>query len=227
MAAPHAENKRRMRSGELYHAFTPEMQAERDACRAAVRAFNAAASRATPRREMVRLWRALVRDATPLPPELPDAAADEEQFRDEPLVDGPLHMDYGNVTVGKGAYVNVNSVWIDTCTITIGARTLFGPNVSLFSGGHPLDGQLRNGLKGPEFGKEIHIGQDCWLGGNVTVLPGVTIGRGSTVGAGSVVTKDVPPFQVVAGNPARIIRKIETNMDLDQVVEDREDCKRM
>ena len=61
--------------------------------------------------------------------------------------------------------------------------------VSLYSGSHPLDPEIRNGTKGPETGREIHIGEDCWIGGNVTILPGVTVGRGSTVGAGSVVTK--------------------------------------
>jgi acetyltransferase-like isoleucine patch superfamily enzyme len=78
---------------------------------------------------------------------------------------------------------------IDTSPITIGSRTLFGPNVHLYSGGHPLDPELRNGTLGPEFGKPVSIGEDCWIGGNVTILPGVTIGNGSTVGAGSVVTK--------------------------------------
>jgi acetyltransferase-like isoleucine patch superfamily enzyme len=72
---------------------------------------------------------------------------------------------------------------------------------------------VRNGTRGPELGKEIHVGEDCWIGGNVVILPGVTIGRGSTVGAGSVVTKSVPEFTVVAGNPARVVRKIETEMD--------------
>jgi acetyltransferase-like isoleucine patch superfamily enzyme len=72
-----------------------------------------------------------------------------------------------------------------------------------------LDPFLRNGTNGPEFGGPIEIGEDCWLGGNVIVLPGVTIGRGCTVGAGSVVTKDIPAFHVAVGNPARIIRKIE------------------
>lgn len=65
--------------------------------------------------------------------------------------------------------------------------------------------------RGPETGGEIHVGEDCWLGGNVTVLPGVRIGQGSTVGAGSVVTKDVPPYTVVAGNPARKIRDVPRN----------------
>lgn len=108
-------------------------------------------------------------------------------------------------------YINSGSTWIDTCTIEIGARTLVGPNCSFYSGNHPLDPFLRNGTNGPEGGKPIKIGEDCWLGGNVIVLPGVTIGRGVTVGAGSVVTKDVPDFVVVAGNPARVLRKIEAS----------------
>jgi len=106
-------------------------------------------------------------------------------------------------------YINSNCTFIDSLPITIGARTLVGPNCSFFSGAHPLDPFLRNGLAGPESGAVINIGEDCWLGGNVIVLPGVSIGRGVTVGAGSVVTKDVPEFHVVAGNPARVIRKIE------------------
>lgn len=84
-----------------------------------------------------------------------------------------------------------------------------GPNCSFFSGSHPLDPDVRNGTRGPETGKPINVGDDCWLGGNVIVLPGITIGQGSTVGAGSVVTKDVEPYSLVAGNPARFIRKIK------------------
>jgi len=113
--------------------------------------------------------------------------------------------------LGEGVYVNSGSTWIDTSPIEIGARTLFGPNCSFYSGTHPLDPFLRNGIDGPEAGKPIKIGEDCWFGGNCVVLPGVTIGRGVTVGAGSVVTKDVPDFVVVVGNPARILKKIEVN----------------
>jgi acetyltransferase-like isoleucine patch superfamily enzyme len=123
-------------------------------------------------------------------------------------------MDYGyNVKLGKGVYINSNACFLDTCMTTIGDRTLVGPNVSFFSATHPLDPALRNGLRGPEMGKPIHVGSDCWIGGNAIILPGVIIGQGSTVGAGSVVTKNVPDFTVVAGNPARIIRKIETEME--------------
>jgi acetyltransferase-like isoleucine patch superfamily enzyme len=111
--------------------------------------------------------------------------------------------------IGKGVYINFNATFLDTCLITIGARTLIGPNCSFYSATHPLDPFLRNGTKGPECGKSITVGEDCWFGGNVIVLPGVTVGRGCSVGAGSVVAKDVPDFHCVAGNPARIIRRIE------------------
>lgn len=109
--------------------------------------------------------------------------------------------------------MNCNSTWIDTCTIEVGARTLIGPNCSFYSGSHPLDPSVRNGLKGPEDGKPIKIGDDCWIGGSVTVLPGVTIGRGVTVGAGSVVIKDVPDYVVVGGYPARILKKLEADQE--------------
>jgi len=80
--------------------------------------------------------------------------------------------------------------------------------VSFFAGTHPLDPAVRNGTRGPESGAPITVGPDCWLGGSVIVLPGVTIGRGAVVGAGSVVTRDVPELTVVAGNPARVLRKV-------------------
>jgi len=110
---------------------------------------------------------------------------------------------------GKNVYVNFNSTWLDTCEITIGSRTLIGPNCCFFSATHPIDPVVRNGTSGPESGKPITVGEDCWFGGNCIVLPGVTIGKGVTIGAGSVVTKDVPDYVVIAGNPARVIRKIE------------------
>lgn len=208
---PISENKRKMLKGELYHAFTPELVRERQRCRDACQRLTDA--RDPSRRKQVELWRDINGDTSIMPPPLPDPEQDAALFEDEPLIGSPIHIDYGtNVRLGRNVLLNDNCTILDTCLVSIGSRTMVAPNVSFYSATHPLDPQLRNGTRGPELGKEIHVGEDCWIGGGAIVLPGVTIGRGSTVGAGSVVTKDVPPFHVVAGNPARIIRKIETIM---------------
>lgn len=102
----------------------------------------------------------------------------------------PIRIDYGfNITIGSSSFINFNCVFLDTCLISIGNRVLIGPNVSFMAGTHPLDPGLRNGTKGPELGKEILIEDDCWIGGNVSILPGVRIGKGAVLGACSVVTK--------------------------------------
>ncbi|KAJ4400432.1 hypothetical protein N0V91_008686 [Didymella pomorum] len=207
-----SENKQRMARGELYTAFTPELITERARCKHACARYTNAGE--VPRRKLTELFRDIIQDKTPLPPQAATPEEDDALFEDDPWVEPPLAMDYGyNVRLGKNVFINFNSVFLDTCLITIGDRTLVGPNVSFYSGTHPLDPVIRQGTRGPELGKEIHVGQDCWIGGNAMILPGVTIGRGCVVGAGSVVTKNVPDFTVVAGNPARAIRKIETQMD--------------
>ncbi|KAH8909537.1 trimeric LpxA-like protein [Coniochaeta sp. PMI_546] len=207
-----AENRRRMEAGELYFAFTPDLLADRKRCTAATQRFNNA-SGDTSRRRLVELWKDIINDTSPLPSEASSPEEDDALLSKWPWIDVPItKFDYGyNVKLGEGVYVNSGSTWIDTCTIEVGARTLIGPNCSFYSGTHPLDPFLRNGTSGPESGKPIKIGEDCWFGGNCVVLPGITIGKGVTVGAGSVVTKDVPDFVVVVGNPARILKKIEVD----------------
>lgn len=119
-------------------------------------------------------------------------------------------------------YVNFNCTFLDTSIITIGARTLIGPSCSFYSATHPINPRLRNGTAGPELGFPITVGEDCWFGGSVTVLPNVTIGKGCTIGACSVVTKDVPAYSVVAGNPARVVRSVameQKPLDLSRGVE--------
>ncbi|KAF2836839.1 acetyltransferase, CysE/LacA/LpxA/NodL family [Patellaria atrata CBS 101060] len=207
-----SENKQKMLRGDLYHAFTPELIAARARCSHAADRFNKAGE--VSRRRMVELWRDVIDDKTPLPPPAVTEAEDDALFETEPWIQPPIQIDYGtNVRVGPGVFLNFNTTILDTCLVSIGARTLVGPNVSFFSGTHPLDPELRNGTKGPELGKEIHIGEDCWIGGNVIILPGVRLGRGVVVGAGSVVTKSVEDLCVVAGNPARVIRRIEAGKE--------------
>ncbi|KAL4731640.1 hypothetical protein ACLX1H_000617 [Fusarium chlamydosporum] len=212
------DNISRMRRGALYYAFTPQLVAARKRCKRAVARLNAAED--PTRREMAELWKEITNDERQLPP--PAATEDEEDvvLHEYPWIETPINIDYGtNVKVGSNVFINFNCSIIDTCTVTIGSRTLIGPNVSFFSGTHPLDPQLRNGTNGPELGGPITVGEDCWIAGNATILPGITIGNGSTVGAGSVVTKDVPPYHVVAGNPAKVLRKLERKPDGEQDIQ--------
>ncbi|BCS23504.1 sugar O-acetyltransferase [Aspergillus puulaauensis] len=202
------ENLAHMGRGELYYAFTPELVAARKRCARAVNRLNNSGELS--RREIAEFWKEITNDPRDLPP--PAATEDEEDavLHEYPWIERPINIDYGtNVKVGSNVFINFNCTILDTCTVSIGSRTLIGPNVSLFSGTHPVDPDLRNGTYGPEMGGRVTIGQDCWIAGNAIILPGVTVGDGCTIGAGSVVTKDVPPYHVAAGNPARILRKIE------------------
>jgi maltose O-acetyltransferase len=101
------------------------------------------------------------------------------------------------------------TVILDGAPVTIGDRVLFGPNVQVYAATHPLEGHVRQGTAGPEYARPITIGSDSWVGGGAIILPGVTVGEHCVVGAGAVVTKDVPAYSVVAGNPARVIRQLE------------------
>ena len=141
----------------------------------------------------------IVDDKTPLPPLAATTSEDEALFAEDPWIEPPIRIDYGtNISLGANVFINFNATILDTCKVSIGARSLLASNVSLFAGTHPLDPEVRDGTKGPELGAEIVVEEDCWLGGNVTVLPGVRIGRGSVVGAASVVTK-VRSFYTLSG----------------------------
>ncbi|HEU0247399.1 MAG TPA: sugar O-acetyltransferase [Gaiellaceae bacterium] len=121
------------------------------------------------------------------------------------LIEPPFHCDYGsNIAVGERFYANSGCVFLDCAPVTIGDRVQLGPQVQLLAVSHPLDRAQR--AAGLEYGEPIFVGDDAWLGGGAIVLPGVTIGEGAVVGAGSVVTRDVEPETVVAGNPARPLR---------------------
>jgi len=122
-------------------------------------------------------------------------------------IEPPFRCDYGtNIEIGENFYSNYNCVILDCAKVKIGDNVLFGPNVSLYTAGHPLDRETRK--SGLEYAQPITIGNDVWLGGNVIVLPGVTIGDGAVIGAGSVVTKDIPANSLAVGNPCRVIREI-------------------
>ena len=133
-------------------------------------------------------------------------------------VASPFLCDYGcNITIGNNVSVNMNCTFVDCNKITIGNNVLIASNVQLYTAAHPVELSERlvpnwNPESGEYFCRTfalpISIGDGCWIGGGVIILPGVKIGNGSVIGAGSVVTKDIPANCVAAGNPCRMIRKI-------------------
>lgn len=123
-------------------------------------------------------------------------------------IEPPFHSNWGgkHVHFGDGVYANFGLTCVDDTHIYVGSHTMFGPNVVLATAGHPIVPCLRK--YGVQHNQSIRIGENCWLGANVTVMPGVTIGDNTVIGAGSVVTKDIPPNVVAFGNPCKVYRKI-------------------
>jgi maltose O-acetyltransferase len=111
-----------------------------------------------------------------------------------------------NIHIGDDVYINFGCVILDCAKVTIGEHTLLGPNVGLYAANHSTDAEER--INGGCYGKPISIGKNCWLGGDVKVVPGVTIGDGTIIGTGSIVTKDIPAGVIAVGNPCHVLRKI-------------------
>ncbi|HHC7309254.1 TPA: sugar O-acetyltransferase [Vibrio campbellii] len=179
--------KEKMLAGEPYDAWDTELYQARIGCRKVLQKLN----NSIPDTDE---WRSAIDELIP----------DSEGAYLEP----PFRCDYGsNIKVGKNFYANFNCVVLDVAEVHIGDNVLFAPNVQIYTAGHPLDvkGRVEEGV---EFGTPITIGDNVWLGGCVIVCPGVTIGENSVIGAGSVVTKDIPPNVVAAGNPCKVIRPI-------------------
>ncbi|MTV81169.1 sugar O-acetyltransferase [Secundilactobacillus folii] len=123
-------------------------------------------------------------------------------------IEAPFYSNWGghHVHLGDHVYANFNLTAVDDTHIYIGNNTMIGPNVTLATAAHPVSPELRAAAY--QYNMPIHIGVNCWLGANVTILPGVTIGENTVIGAGSVVTKDMPANVVAFGTPCKVIRPI-------------------
>ena len=122
----------------------------------------------------------------------------------------PFYTDFGkNITIGKNVFFNTGCSFQDRGGITIGNGSMLGMNVTIATLNHGLPLITRN----TTFPSPVIIGENVWIGSNSTILPGVTIGDNSVVAAGAVVTKDVPENTVVAGVPAKVIKKINNNLE--------------
>lgn len=122
----------------------------------------------------------------------------------------PFMVDYGShCHIGHDTFINHNAYLMDGGSITIGHHCFIGPNCGIYTALHPLLSKERN--SGQEKALPVVIGDNCWIGADVTILAGVTIGEEAVIGAGSVVTKDVPAHVAAAGNPCRVLRAITEN----------------
>jgi acetyltransferase-like isoleucine patch superfamily enzyme len=122
-------------------------------------------------------------------------------------IEPPFYCDYGyNISVGNSFYANYNCIILDGAPVVIGDNVFLGPNVQIYTATHPLALEERD--KGLEAAMPVTIGDSVWIGGSAIINPGVTVGRGTTVGSGSVVTRDLPPNVLAAGNPCRVIRNL-------------------
>ncbi|MCQ2102235.1 MAG: sugar O-acetyltransferase [Fibrobacter sp.] len=125
-----------------------------------------------------------------------------------PVIEQPFVCDYGyNISAGDSLYINHNCVILDPAQVTFGDHVFIAPNCCFSTATHPIDPAQRN--RGLERALPIRIGNNVWIGANVTVLPGVTIGDNCVIGAGSVVTRDIPANTIAFGNPCRPHRKID------------------
>ena len=123
-----------------------------------------------------------------------------------------FNCDYGkNIYMGENITLNYNVTILDIRDVHIGDNTMIGPGTMITTVGHPTSPLGRRKHQG--IAKPVVIENDVWIGGNVVILPGVTIGQGSIVGAGAVVTKDIPPFSLALGCPAKVVKQIENDLE--------------
>lgn len=188
----------KMLAGKLYDPFTEGMPGEREKAHRLCKLYNDLFDTEIEKRQEI------------LDQLMPDHG-------EGVYLQGPVYFDFGtNIHMGKGSYANFNFTVLDEGRVNIGENVFIGPNVSLYTAIHPMRWQERNSFFNEKTGNttnleytgEINIGDNCWIGGSVSVCGGVTIGQGCVIGAGSVVTRDIPPDSFAAGVPCRVIRKI-------------------
>lgn len=191
--------KEKMLAGQLYYPLDKELVQDRKRCKVACWRFNNSVNPnlGVSPDERARLFRDIV-----YPRHVGDGF----------VVEAPFSCDYGyNISIGSDVQIGKNCTILDVCEVKIGNRCHIGPNVDIYTASLPIEPKIRLGTNGPQFGKKVTIKDDCWICGRVLILPGLTIGEGSVVGAGSVVTKDVPPYTLVRGSPAHVLRAISRN----------------
>ncbi len=179
--------KEKMLAGELYFAGDDELDKDRTAARILFSEYNS--TKPTESKKKTEILKKLIK------------------FKGNILIEPPFYCDYGyNIEAGENFYANFSCTLLDTNKIIIGDNVMFGPNVQIYTAGHPLIAKER--IKELEFANPIIIGDNVWIGGGAIVCPGVKIGKNTTIGAGSVVTKNIPENVLAFGNPCKVIRDL-------------------
>jgi maltose O-acetyltransferase len=180
--------KLKMISGDFYNALDPELSKERMQARLLINDLNVSREDEGEKRKSI------------LSKLFPNAGKNL-------WLEPPFYCDYGyNIELGDNVFFNFNCVVLDVMKVRIGSRTMFGPNVQIYTATHPINYKER--ASGLEFAKPITIGEDVWVGGSVVICPGVKIGDRTVLGAGSVVTRDITSDVFAAGNPCKVIRDL-------------------
>lgn len=145
----------------------------------------------------------------------------------------PLTSDDPRISIGRFTYGGAGfKLWSAGERVLVGAFCSFAEGVLIFGGGeHRVDWvtthPLRIAFNSPGAGEDGHphskgttkIGNDVWMGHGALILSGVTVGDGACVGAGAVVSKDVPPYSIVAGNPAKVVRLRFSERQIEQLLQ--------
>jgi len=185
------KQKEKMLSGEPYLAFDKELLKERQYAKGLIFQFNSLhPGEIAKRNEIIRKLFGKIKGTF--------------------FIEPPFHCDYGyNIEIGENFYANYNLVILDCAKVLIGDNVMLGPNVGIYTAGHPLHHEIRNTQY--EFALPINIGDNVWISGNVVINPNINIGNNTVIGSGSVVAKDIPDNVIAAGNPCKVLREITEN----------------
>lgn len=183
------DNIKRMAEGKIYDPSVSEIMDEQAKCFEMLYDYNSTRPSEFPRREelLKKMFGSIGKGC---------------------YIEPPLHANWAgkNVYMGEYVYANFNLTLVDDGNIYIGNKVMFGPNVTVATANHPICPELRE--KQYQYNKEVHIGNNVWIGAGAVIVPGITIGDNSVIGAGSIVVKDIPANVVAVGNPCRVIREI-------------------
>ena len=127
---------------------------------------------------------------------------------DNCYIELPFRANWGghHIHFGSNVYANYNLTCVDDGHIYVSDCVMFGPNVTIATANHPINPELR--ARGLQYNKDVHIGENVWIGAGSIIVPGVSIGKNTVIGAGSVVTKDIPDNVVAVGNPCKVLREV-------------------